>query len=50
MLEMIYAVPENIGWVIVGVSGTVCAMMLFKLGELFVQMLKEWHEEDNEEE
>ena len=50
MLEMIYTIPENIGWVIVGVSGTVCAVMLFKLGKLFVQMLKEYCEEENEEE
>lgn len=50
MLEMICAIPENIGWVIVGVSGTLCAVMLFKLGKLFVQMLKEYREEDNEEE
>ena len=50
MLEMICAIPEEIGWVLVGIAGTLCAMMLFKLGKLFVQMWKERHEEDNEEE
>lgn len=45
MLEMIYAIPENIGWVIVGATGMLAAMMAVKLGKLFVQMWKDWHEE-----
>lgn len=51
MLEMIYTVPENIGWVIVGVSGTMCAMMVYKLCCLFstmIQMRIEDAEEDEE--
>ena len=50
MLEMICAIPEEIGWVLVGIVGTLCAMMLFKLGKLFVQMWKERHEEEDDEE
>lgn len=51
MLEMIYTIPENIGWVIVGVSGTVCAMMTYKLCCLLsraIQMRIEDKEEDEE--
>ena len=50
MLEMLCKIPDHIGWMLVGIVGTLCAVMLFKLGKLFVQMWKEWHEEDNEEE
>ena len=50
MLELLCKIPDHIGWMLVGIVGTLCAVMLFKLGILFVQMWKEWHEEDNEEE
>ena len=40
MLEMLKAVPENIGWVIVGVSGTACMMMTYKLCGLFSKMIQ----------
>lgn len=49
MLEMICAIPDHIGWVIVGAVGMLCAVMMYKLGKLFVQMWKEWHEDDEEE-
>ena len=45
MLEMIYAIPENVGWVIVGAMGTYALVWAHKLGKLFVEMWKEWHEE-----
>ena len=48
MLELICNIPENIGWMLVGIVGTLCAMMMYKLGKLFVQMWKEWHEDDEE--
>ena len=50
MLELLCKIPENVGWMLVGVAGTLCVIMAIKLGKLFVQMWKEWHEEDNEEE
>jgi len=50
MLELLCKIPDHIGWMLVGIVGILCAVMLFKLGKLFVQMWKEWHEEDNEEE
>ena len=49
MLELICAIPENVGWMLFGIVGTLCAMMMYKLGKLFVQMWKEWHEDDEEE-
>ena len=50
MLERLCKIPDHIGWMLVGIVGTLWAVMLVKLGKLFVQMWKEWHEEDNEEE
>lgn len=53
MLEMIYTIPENIGWVIVGVNSTVCAIMTYKLYCLFSEMIQmriEDAEEDEDEE
>ena len=46
MLELICAIPEAIGWVSVGVVGTLCVMMAVKLGKLFIQMWKDYHEEE----
>ena len=40
MLEMICAIPENIGWVMVGAVGMLCAVMLVKLGKVVVEMIK----------
>lgn len=40
MLEMICRIPENIGWVIVGAVGMLCAVMLIKLGKVIVEMIK----------
>lgn len=50
MLELLCKIPDHIGWILVGILGTLCAVMLFKLGKVFVQAWKEWHEENNEEE
>lgn len=49
MLELICNIPENVGWIIVGVVGTLCAVMIWKLGKLCVEMWKEWHEEEEED-
>ena len=50
MMNLICAIPENIGWVLVGAVGMLCMVMLVKLGKLFVEMWKEFHEEEEEEE
>jgi len=48
MLEMICAIPENIGWVMVGAAGMLCAVMLVKLGGVIVEAIKERREECEE--
>lgn len=48
MLEMIRAIPENIGWVMVGAVGMLCAVMLVKLGGVIVEAIKERREECEE--
>lgn len=50
MMNFINTIPENIGWVIVGVVGTLCAMMLFKLGKIVVEMIKLRLEDEEAEE
>ena len=49
MMEWICAIPDSIGWTLVGIMGTLCAVMMWKLGKLFVEMWREWHEEEIEE-
>lgn len=46
MLEMICRIPESIGWAIVGALAMLCAIMLVKLGKIFVQMWKDYHEDE----
>lgn len=50
MFELICAIPENVGWVVVGAVGMLTAVMAFKVGKIFIQMWKDYHEEENEEE
>ena len=45
MLELLCAIPEEIGWVTAGAIGTLCVMMVIKLIKLFIKMYKERHEE-----
>lgn len=49
MLEMICTIPENIGWMMVGIAGTLCAAMLVKLGKTIVEAIKARREEEVEE-
>ena len=50
MLELLNKIPENVGWVIVGVLGALCAMLLWKLGATVVEMIQERLEEEEIEE
>ena len=50
MMNLICAIPENVGWVLVGAVGMLCVVMAVKLGKLSVQMWKEFHEDEEEEE
>ena len=40
MLEMICTIPENIGWMMVGIAGTLCAVALVALGKTIVEAIK----------
>lgn len=46
MLEFICAIPESIGWALVGFVACLCVMMIAKLGKLFIQMWRERKAED----
>ena len=48
LIKMLCAIPEEIGWVIVGAMGAYAIMWAHKLGKLFVEMWKERHEEDED--
>lgn len=49
MLEMICAIPEEIGWAMVGFVACLCVVMAVKLGKVFIQMWRNRHEEECEE-
>ena len=48
MMELICAIPDSIGWTMVGFFGALTLVMAVKLGKLFIQMWKEWHEDEDE--
>lgn len=48
MLEMICAIPEEIGWVLVGFVGAFTLMMIIKLGKVIVEVIKERLEDDED--
>lgn len=50
MLELLCKILDDIGWTLVGILGALCGVMLYNLGKILVQMWKDRHEEDNEEE
>ena len=49
MLEMICAIPEKVGWMIVGALGMACTIMGWKVGKLIYIAIKERLEDDEEE-
>ena len=49
MLEFICNIPDAIGWTMVGILGVANLIMFHLLGSTFVQMWKDWHEEEAEE-
>ena len=40
MLEMIYAIPENVGWVIVGAAGAFTAMVFVRFCKFITHVVK----------
>ena len=49
MLELINAIPENVGWTMVGFMMAVCAFGFVVLGKMFVDMWRERKEVDAED-
>jgi hypothetical protein len=45
MLEFICAIPEEIGWAIVGFTACLCVMMAVKVAKLIVRAVRERIEE-----
>lgn len=48
MLEMICAIPEEIGWELVGFAGAFTLIMAIKVGKVIVEAIKERMEDDEE--
>lgn len=52
MLEMICAIPESIGWTIVGATSMLALVLVVKVGSLLIQSVREhievWREEREE--
>jgi hypothetical protein len=40
MLTLLCKIPENIGWVLVGVASTLLAMILIELGKIVVDSIR----------
>ena len=45
MLELICAIPDSIGWTMVGFTEALCVMATFRLGKIFFEMWKDRHED-----
>jgi hypothetical protein len=50
MINLINAIPENLGWALVGATTMACVVMAVKLGKLIVVAIKENREAETEEE
>ena len=48
MLGMICAIPEEIGWALVGFVGALALVMAIKVGKMIVEAIKERMEDDEE--
>jgi hypothetical protein len=47
MLDFICAIPEEIGWALVGVTATLCIMMGYKLCKFVLEARREREEDLN---
>lgn len=50
MIEFICSIPENIGWIIVGVAGAFLGMSLIEVFKIAVIAIKERIEDEEDEE
>ena len=49
MMNLICSIPENVGWAMVGAAMMLCAMLLYKLGKMIVDCVREYIEEEKKE-
>lgn len=48
MLTLLCKIPENVGWVLVGVASTLLAIILIELGKIVVDSIRlRRHDNDN---
>ena len=50
MLEFICSIPNWLGWTFVHILGCVTGVVIYQVGKTLVQMWKDRHEEEEEEE
>lgn len=51
MMNFLNTIPENVGWVMVGATGMLCAIALVMLGKCIFDIIVErimWEDEENE--
>ena len=41
MMEVIISIPESIGWVMVGAIGMLCVVMMFEMGKIIIEGIRE---------
>ena len=49
-IKFICNIPESIGWTLVAIAGCFLLFMLHKLGVTFVEMWKQYHEDEEDSE
>ena len=49
MMNIICAIPEEMGWALVGLAFGALVNMCYKLGKIFAEMWIEYHKDDEEE-
>ena len=47
-MELICAIPEELGWAMVGLAAGALVNACYKLGKIFVEMWKDYREEKEE--
>lgn len=50
MFELLFRIPENIGWIIVGALGMLTAIMIAKVGKIIYSAIRDRLTDDEERE
>lgn len=50
MLNLLCAIPENVGWMIVGAVGCICFQMWVKVMKCGIEMIKDRLTDDDDDE